>query len=63
MLKKIKKEQIPNDHLLVPFDVKLLFVNDSFDKIIEIILNRICDKNEVSSDITEKWNERAVKPM
>ena len=51
-VEKIKKEQIRNDHLLVSFDVKSHFTNVPLDKVIEIILNRIYDKNEISTDIT-----------
>ena len=40
-VEKIKKEHIPNDHLLVSFDAKWLFTNVPLDKTIEIILNRI----------------------
>ena len=40
-VEKIKKQHIPNDHLLVSFDVKLLFTNVPLDETIEIILNRI----------------------
>ena len=52
-VEKIKKEHIPNDHLLVSFDVKSLFTNVPLDETIEIILNRIYDKNEISTDITK----------
>ena len=52
-VEKIKKEHIPNSHLLVSFDVKLLFTNVPLDKTIEIILNRIYNKNEISTDITK----------
>ena len=51
VLEKIKREHIPNDHLLVSFDVKSLFTNVPLDETIEIILNRIYDKNEISTDI------------
>ena len=44
-VEKTKKEQIPNDHQLVSFDAKSLFTNVLLDKTIEIILNRIYDKN------------------
>ena len=50
-VEKIKKEQIRNDHLLVSFDVKSQFTNVPLDKVIEITLNRIYDKNEISTDI------------
>ena len=60
---KIKKEHIPNDHLLVSIDVKSLFTYVPLDETIEIILNRIYNKNEISTDITKNENERAVKPM
>ena len=52
-VEKIKKEHIPNDHLLVSFDVKSLFTNVPLDETIEIILNRMYDKNEISTDITK----------
>ena len=45
---KIKKEHIPNDHLLVSFNVKSLVANVLLNKIIQIILNRIKDKNDIS---------------
>ena len=40
-VEKIKKEHIPNDHLLVPFDVNSLFTNFPLDQTIEIILMAI----------------------
>ena len=43
-VEKIKKEHIPNDHLLVSFDVKSLFTKVPLDETMEIILNRICEK-------------------
>ena len=52
-VENIKKEHIPNDHLLVSFDVKSLFTNVPLDETIKIILNRIYDKNEISTDITK----------
>ena len=52
-VEKIKKEHIPNDHLLVLFDAKWLFTNVPLDKTIEIILNRIYEKNKISTDITK----------
>ena len=52
-VKKIEKKHIPNDHLLVSFDVKSLFTNVTLDETIKIILNRIYDKNEISTDITK----------
>ena len=50
---KIKKEHIPNDHLLVSIDVKSLLTYVPLDETIEIILNRIYNKNEISTDITK----------
>ena len=52
-VERIKKEHKPNDHLLVSFDVKLLFTNVPLDEMIAIILNRIYEKNEVATDITK----------
>ena len=44
---------MPNDHLLVSFDVKSLFTYVPLDETIEIILNRIYNKNEITTDITK----------
>ena len=52
-VEKIKKEHIPNDHLLVSFDVKSLFTNVPLDQTIEIILNIVYKKNEISTDMTK----------
>ena len=52
-VEKIKIEYIPNDYLLVSFDVKLLFTNVPLDETITIILNRIYAENEISTDITK----------
>ena len=52
-VEKIKIEHIPNDYLLVSFDVKLLFTNVPLDETITIILNRIYAENEISTDITK----------
>ena len=50
-VENIKKENMPNDQLLVSFDVKSLFTNVPLDQTVEIILNRICAKNEILTDI------------
>ena len=52
-VEKIKKEHIPHDHLLVSFDVKSLFTNVPLDQTIEIILNIVYKKNEISTDMTK----------
>ena len=51
LLKKLRKNIY--DHLLVSFDVKSLFTNVPLDETIEIILNRIYNKSEISTDITK----------
>ena len=61
VLEKIKREHIPNDHLLVSFDVKSLFTNVPLDETIEIILNRIYDKNEISTDIRKSEIKELLK--
>ena len=52
-VEKFKKEHILSDHLLVSFDVKSLLTNVPMDESIEIIVNRIYEKNEISTDITK----------
>ena len=51
---------MPNDHLLVSFDVKSLFTNFPLDKTSEIILNRIYEKNEISTEITKSEMEELL---
>ena len=46
-VEKIKKEHTPNNHVLVSFDLKLLFANVPLDETIEIILNRIYEKKTI----------------
>ena len=60
-VEKIKKEHIPNDHLLVLFDLKSLFTYVPLDETIEIILNRIYNKNEISTDITKNKMKGLLK--
>ena len=62
-VEKIKKEHIPNNHLLVSFHVKSLFTNVPLDEMIEIILNRIYEKKRSYNWYDKKWNKRAFKPM
>ena len=52
-VEKINEEHILNDHLLISFDVKSLFTYVPLDETIEIILNRIYDKNEIPTDISK----------
>ena len=50
----IKLKSIPDNHRLVSFDVKSLFTNVPLDSTIDIILNRIYDKKELTTNIERK---------
>ena len=60
-VEKIKKKHIPNNHLLFSFDVKPLFTNLPPDEAIEIILNRIYNKNEISTVVTKSKMKKLLK--
>ena len=46
----IKLKSIPHNYKLVSFDVKSLFTNVPLDSTIDIILNRIHDKKELTTN-------------
>ena len=50
----IKLKYIPDNHKLVSFDVKSLFLNVPLDSTINIILNHIYDKKELTTNIYHK---------
>ena len=50
----IKQKSIPSGYKLVSFDVKSLFTNVPLDRIIEITLKRIYEKQEKTTDIGRK---------
>ena len=53
-IKSIKHEKIPTGYQMISFDVKSLFTKYSLDKTIEIILQRIYNRNEIARQITKK---------
>ena len=50
----IKQQVIPSSCKLVSFDVKSLFTNVPIDSTIDIILKRIYDKHEITTNIGRK---------
>ena len=60
-VEKIKKKHIPNNNLLFSFDVKPLFANLPPDEGIETILNRIYNKNEISTVVTKNKMKKLLK--
>ena len=50
----IKQQVIPSSYKLVSFDVKSLFTNVLLDRTIDIILKRIYDKHEITTNIGRK---------
>ena len=60
---KIKNEQIPLGFTTVSFDVKSLFTSVSLTETIDIILDRVYNRKEISTVLTMKWNEKVVNTM
>ena len=50
----IKQQVIPSGYKVVSFDVKSLFTNVPLDRTIDIILKRIYDKYEITTNIGRK---------
>ena len=50
----IKQQVLPSSYELVSFDVKSLFTNVPLDRTIDIILKRIYDKHEITTNIGRK---------
>ena len=46
--------KIPAQHKVISFDVEALFTNVSLDYAIDLIINRIYDKNEINTNISRK---------
>ena len=60
---KIKNEQIPLGFTMVSFDVKSLFTSFPLTETIDIILDRVYNRKEISTVLTMKWNEKVVNTM
>ena len=52
-ISKIKNEKVPDGYQMVSFDVKSLFANVPLDQTIQLVLKRIYEKHEVSTNITK----------
>ena len=53
-MSKIKNEKVPNGYQMVSFDVKSLFNNTPLDPTFQLVLKRIDEKHEVSTNITKQ---------
>ena len=53
-IKSIKHDKIPNGYQMISFDIKPLFPSIPLDKTIEIILQRIYNRNEITTQIPKK---------
>ena len=51
-MSKIRNEKVPNGYQMVSFDVKSLFTNVPLDRTIQLVLKRIYEKHEVSTNVT-----------
>ena len=59
-IKSIKHEKIPVDYQIISFDVKSLPTIISLDKAIEIILQRIYNRNEITTQILKKFIHKSL---
>ena len=57
----IKNEKVPNGYQMVSFDVKSLFNRVSLDQTIQLVLKRIYEKNEVSTNVTKQEMKEMLK--
>ena len=53
-IKSIKHEKIPTGYQMISLDVKSLFTSIPLDKTIEITLQRIYNRNEITTPIRKK---------
>ena len=53
-VQSIKHEKIPAGYQMISFDIKSLFTGIALDKTIEIILQRIYNRNEITTQIRKK---------
>ena len=53
-MNKIKNEKVPNGYQMVSFDVKSFFTNVRLDRTIPLVLKRVYEKHEVSTEITKQ---------
>ena len=53
-MSKTKNEKVPNGYQIVSFDVKFLFTNFPLDPTIRLVLKRIDEKHEVSTNTTKQ---------
>ena len=51
---KMKNEKVPNGYQMISFDGKSLFTNVSLDRTIQLVLKRIYEKHEISTNITKQ---------
>ena len=53
-MSKIKTEKVPDGYQMVLFDVKSLFTNVPLERTIQVVLKRIYEKHEVSTNVTKQ---------
>ena len=53
-MSKFKNEKVSNGYHIVSFDVKSLFTNVPLDRTIKLVLKRIYEKHEVSTNTTKQ---------
>ena len=53
-IEELKQQKLLQEHKMVSFDVKSLFMNVPLDRTTDIILKRIYQNNEIVTSITKK---------
>ena len=54
---------MPKEHKKVSFEVKSLFTNISLDHTIDIVLKRICERNEIATSIIQNAMGSPLGPV
>ena len=60
---ELTQQKLPKEHKKVSFDVKSLFTNVPLDRTIDIVLERICERNEIVTSITENAMGSPLGPV
>ena len=59
-IKDLRKEKLPTDYNITSFDVTSLFTNVPLDKTIKIILRKIFDEEQISTQLTPTEMEKCL---
>ena len=62
-IEELTQQKLPKEHKKVSFEVKSLFTNVSLDHTIDIVLKRICERNEIATSIIQNAMGSPLGPV